>query len=135
MGHVTRHEVVQLIEKFKERLIPASMPIGSNGVLYMGINAVEHELKRTSGVPSLMSRNHARVLKHYLDLPKDPKNLNYANTAIHLLSRGLDATAAIKKARKTWEDMHDPSNPQRKAQLSAFATHVGRNEPAQVATA
>lgn len=134
MGHTTRHEVTQLIQKFKERLIPANLPIGSNGVIYQGINGVEHELRRTQGVPSLMSRNQARVMKHYLDLPRDPKNINYANTALYLLTRGMDATMAIKKARKTWEDMHDPKNPLRKAQLAAIVDRF-QSEPVQHASA
>ncbi|WJJ55182.1 hypothetical protein [Xanthomonas phage RTH11] len=118
MGHVTRHEVGELIEKFKNRVMPKSMALGMPGLLYAGINAVEYELKKTTGAPEPLLRNYARVLKHYIEAPVDPKNINYANTAIHLVGQGADATAAIKKARKTYEAMHDPKRIQKEAKAA-----------------
>lgn len=118
MGHVTRHEVAELINKFKDRVMPKSMGLGMPGLLYQGINAVEFELKKTEGAPQPLLRNYARVLKHYVEAPVSPSNINYANTAIHLVGQGMDATAAIKKARKTYEAMHDPKRVQRDAKAA-----------------
>lgn len=108
MGHVSRHEVSQLIQQFKDRVIPKELPLGMPGIAYMGINSVEHEFQRAEGSPSVKLRCYARVLKHYIDLPKDPKNLALANAALHLVSQGFDSTTAIKKARKHVEEQRDP---------------------------
>ncbi len=116
MGHVTRHEVGELIKRFEDRVMPKSMSLGMPGLLYQGINAVKFELSKTTGAPELQLRNYARVLKHYIEAPVDPKNIYYANTAIHLLGENkMDATAAIKKARKTYEAMMDPKRIQKDA--------------------
>ncbi len=108
MGHVSRHEVSQLIQQFKDRVIPKDMSIGMDGIAYMGINLVEHEHERSDGMPSVRMRCYARVMKHYIDLPKDAKNLALANAALHLVSKGFDSTTAIKKARKHVEENRDP---------------------------
>lgn len=115
MGHVTRHEVGELIKRFEDRVMPKSMALGMPGLLHQGINSVKFELSKTTGAPELLLRNYARVLKHYIEAPVDPKNINYANTAIHLVGQGSDATAAIKKARKTYEAMIDPKRVQKDA--------------------
>lgn len=99
MGHVTRHEVQQLIEKVEERVVPKEMSIGMPGILLTGINAVKHELASTNGVPSVRLRNFARVLKHYAEVPKDPRNIYYFNYVINQVDKGVDVTKAIKRAR------------------------------------
>lgn len=130
MGHVTRHEVADLIKKFKERVMPKSMAVGMPGLLYQGINTVEFELKKTEGAPQPLLRNYARVLKHYIEAPVAPENINYANTAIHLVGQGMDATAAVKKARKTYEAMHDPKRVQKEAK-AAMARIVAEEQRQQ----
>lgn len=99
MAHVTRHEVTQLLNQFKERVVPSQMSLGSPGLLLMGVTSVEHELKTTQGVPSVLLRNYARVLKHYIEAPKDPRNIHYFNYVITQVAKGIDPTKAIKRAR------------------------------------
>lgn len=99
MGHVSRHEVGVLVEKFETRVIPKEMSLGMPGILLGGIAAVKKELQSTQGAPSVLLRNYARVLKHYSDLPKDPRNIHYANHAIAAVGNGQDVTKSIKRAR------------------------------------
>ena len=119
MGHVTRHEVGELIERFEKRVMPKNMALGMSGLLPQQLNSVKHELSKTEGVPGVLLRNYARVLKHYIEAPIDPMNINYANTALHLVgNEGMDSVAAIKKARKTYEAMHDPKRIQKDAKAA-----------------
>lgn len=126
MGHVSRHEVTQLIQQFKERVIPKDLPMGMPGLAYMGINSVENEFNRSEGIPSVRLRCYVRVMKHYIDLPKDPKNLALANAAIHLVGKGFDSTQAIKKARKHVEEMNDPARIRK--ELGAAVEQIQRAE-------
>lgn len=101
MGHVTRHEVTQMIKQFEDKVIPKEslMQLGMPGLLLSGISAVKYELDHTQGVPSVKLRNFARVLKHYLEAPKDPRNVYYFNHVISQVAMGIDPTKAIKRAR------------------------------------
>jgi len=99
MGIITRHEVNRLIEKFEATVVPKEMSIGMPGILFMGLNAVKQELNSSNGIASVRLRNFARVLKHYLEVPKDPRNIHYFNHVICQVERGVDVTKAIKRAR------------------------------------
>lgn len=99
MGQVTRHEVTELVKKCEEKILPKVQPIGMPGIIGVGFDTVKRELDRTTGVPSVLLRNFARVLKHYIDEPRDPKNIHYFNHVIFQVARGVDATKAIKRAR------------------------------------
>ncbi|QVD49084.1 hypothetical protein LUCX_14 [Xanthomonas phage vB_XciM_LucasX] len=99
MGQVTRHEVAELIKKFEDTVLPKQMSLGMPGLLYAGINAVKAEFDKTQGSPSVLLRNYARVLKHYVEAPKDPRNIFYANYVITAVHNGADVTKALKRAR------------------------------------
>lgn len=100
MGHVTRHEITQLIEKFEEKVLPPEAKQADHP-LRIGVDRVRIGLKNTSGAPSVLLRNFARVLKHYVEAPKDPFNIRYANHVLAILeSRGehVDVVKLIKRA-------------------------------------
>lgn len=101
MGLVTRLEVSQLIKQFEEKVVPKESlaSLGSGGVLLQGIEAVKRELAGTTGSPGVKLRNLVRVLKHYVEAPKDPMNIFYANHVIAQVINGVDPTKAIKRAR------------------------------------
>jgi hypothetical protein len=92
----TRQEVAELISQFKEQVMPKRMSAGMPGILYAGINCVQHEFDETSGPTSVKLREYARVLKHFIELPPDQNKIFQANHALTTVSNGLDSTKAIK---------------------------------------
>lgn len=131
MGHVTRHEITQMIEQFEDKVIPKESlkQIGMPSILLTGINAVKHELNTTQGVPSVKLRNFARVLKHYLEVPKDPRNVYYFNHVISQVYMGIDPTKAIKRARSEC----DPAKAE--ARLKKAMKQIFNSEQEQAAAA
>lgn len=116
MGQISRHEVATLLSTFKNQVLGMAMPtIGNGDTTFQGANLVQHELDSTTGAPSVLLRNYARVMKHYNDLPKDIGNIRLANQAMWSVSKGVDPTRAIKRARTDIENRKKQEEADRKA--------------------
>ena len=116
MGQISRHEVATLLGTFKSQVLGMAKPaMGNEDTIFQASNLVEHELNSTTGAPSVLLRNYARVMKHYNELPKDIGNIQLANQAMWSVSKGVDPTRAIKRARTDIENRKKQELADRKA--------------------
>lgn len=106
MASLSRHEVKELIAKFKEKHFPKYKPgtqlsslIGNGDTLYVEIGPLEYELDHTSGPLGPSVKNKARILKHFIEMPAGPEVLQMFNFAMHRVRYEGDATRVIKRLR------------------------------------
>lgn len=109
MASLSRHEVKELIAKFKEKHFPKYKPgtqlidhIGNGDTLYPEIGPLEHELNHTTGPLGPCVKNRARILKHFIEMPAGPEVLQMFNFAMHRVRYEGDATRVIKRLRIDW---------------------------------
>lgn len=116
MGQISRHEVAAVLSTFKNHVTDMAPPAMSKDNAHLqGVQLVEHEFNSTTGAPSVLLRNYARVMKHYNELPKDAGNVPLANQALWSVSKGIDPTRAIKRARTDIENRKKQELADRKA--------------------
>lgn len=102
MSRISRHDAAQLLEKFKEKHLPAaSLTVGELHILSEGARSIAKELTKETGPSSPLLRNYARVLKHFLDVPRGEDVIYFFNHITEKVREGMDPTAAIKRCRST----------------------------------
>lgn len=109
MASLSRHEVKELIAKFKEKHFPKYKPgtqlidhIGNGDTLYPEIGPLEYELDHTTGPLGPSVKNKARILKHFIEMPAGPEVLQMFNFAMHRVRFDTDASRVIKRLRIDW---------------------------------
>ena len=110
MSHMTRAEIVDLQSRFVER--ERSLPGYKEGA-NTGTQTIATALTKDTAVPvSLNLRNFGRVLKHYLDEARCPKQLDRIfpefNAAVGWSARGTSHDQAIRRARIEVNDARNP---------------------------
>lgn len=101
MANITRHEIVELVAKFKKKFVPAALPVGSGDFYGYHLGRISRDLENAKGSPDVRLRNVGRVLKHFLsDYKGDVKEgMVFFNHVCNEVTRGEDPTTAIKRAR------------------------------------
>lgn len=106
MAIVSRHEIKELIERFKAKHFPKYTPgmnlmdqMGNGDTLFEAINPLVYELDHSTGPVSQTAKNCARILKHFNELPHAPDTVLQFNFAMAQARRGEDPTRILKRLR------------------------------------
>lgn len=110
MAHMTRAEIIELQKRFvdKERSLPGYKE-GAN----TGTQTIAKALETDTASPvSVQLRNFGRVLKHYLDEARNPKQIDRVffefNSAVMWSTRGMAHDQAIRRARVDYDESKNP---------------------------
>lgn len=138
MASLSRHEVKELIAKFKEKHFPKYKPgtqltdlIGNGDTLYVEIGPLEYELSHSTGPLDPSVKNKARILKHFIELPAGPEVLQMFNFAMHR-ARFEDSTRVIKRLRIDWAN-HKKEQAEQLKKLPKVIAEINEMERRQTA--
>jgi len=112
MSQMSRHEIVELLKKFQERFIPNRAQMAPDHPVLEGVKTIEAKLDANEGIPDLTLRGYARLMKHYLEAPKDDHLPYHFMFAMQLFAtNGGDVTKAVKRARVEFARRYTPFYP------------------------